>query len=131
MQQPNINIKSDFSHLLTIEEVEGKSVPLVQIVDRDLGGKSVTNDAENVVDWVRIALKEEAKLDGDRFSMADCAVMYRDSMGHWDEIVIGNDGRFLTFSRLPGPDGQWIGGDNGPEIIKTLCRRWLARRAAE
>lgn len=45
------------------------------IVDLDLGNRSVTNDAENVAAWA------QKNYQGRR-------LIYRDSMGRWDEIII-------------------------------------------
>ena len=54
------------------------------IAIRDSGsGKSVTNDAENVV-------SDLAKAG---FNVADYRIIYRDTRGIWDEIVV-RDGRF-------------------------------------
>lgn len=49
----------------------------VFLVDEDAGNKSVTNDAEWVCDWIW------QKWPGVR-------VVYRDTMGRWDEIVMGD-----------------------------------------
>ena len=49
---------------------------IVFIVDLDNGGRSVTNDAEAV--WAEV----QAKHPGSR-------LVYRDTMGRWDEIVEG------------------------------------------
>ena len=46
---------------------------IVWIVDEDRGGKSVTNDAHNVI----------AMLQAD---YPDYRIIYRDSMGNWDEL---------------------------------------------
>ena len=60
----------------------------VFIVDRDQG-KSVTNDAENV--WRDI----QAQWPGRR-------LIYRDTMGRWDEIVGSvDDHRFVTVQFRP------------------------------
>ena len=50
----------------------------VFIVDLDVGGPSVTNDAEYVRDVI-------AHMYPDR------RLIYRDSMGQWDEIISIND----------------------------------------
>lgn len=63
--------------------------PLV-ILDRDLGNKSVTNDAENVVaDLVR-----EGKLPEGR------RLLYYDSEGQLDEIMVSG-GKFAGFKAGP------------------------------
>lgn len=53
--------------------VEGS---VIAIVDLDQGGKSVTNDIENVLDDIRAQI-------GD---LAGYGVIYRDSMGRWDGV---------------------------------------------
>lgn len=47
----------------------------VFIADMDLGNRSVTNDADNVAIWAQK-------------NYPGCRLIYRDSMGRWDEIVI-------------------------------------------
>jgi hypothetical protein len=54
---------------------------IVWIVDEDKGGKSVTNDADNVVAELQV------NYAGFRF-------IYRDSMGNWDELL--HDGGLHT-----------------------------------
>ena len=68
-----------------------KDVPGEPLVIRDLDvGKSVTNDAENVVeDLVAAGMLQ----DGRR-------LLYYDTMGQLDELII-KDGRFADFA--PGP----------------------------
>jgi len=63
--------KSDYEIVLTFRDI-------VFLVDLDRGGKSVTNDAEAV--WAEV----QAKYPGRR-------LVYRDSMGRWDEIVGGSE----------------------------------------
>lgn len=50
----------------------------VFIIDLNLGNKSVTNDAENVY----IELKQ---------IFPDHRIIYKDTMGHWDEIVMDEE----------------------------------------
>ena len=60
------------------------------IAIRDSGsGKSVTNDAENVV-------SDLAKAG---FNLADYRIIYRDTRGVWDEMVIRAE-RFAGFSSI-------------------------------
>ena len=61
---------------------------VVWIEDRDAGGVTVTNSAEEVVREV------DALHPGRR-------IIYRDTMGIWDELV-HRDGRFLDFAPAPG-----------------------------
>lgn len=89
----------------------GASVPLVSIVDLDQG-RSVTNDIENVLldvaDWLPIPLEE-------------CAVMYRDTMGNWDEVLVERGTcNFQAFKALPR-------GRCRTELEVIVCRRAYAR----
>lgn len=72
-----------------IEDLPGK--PLV-ILDRNLGNRSVTNDADNVV----ADLVAAGRLPSDR------RLFYYDSEGQLDELLV-KDGRFAGFA--PGPRG--------------------------
>jgi hypothetical protein len=66
---------------------------IVIVVDRNEGRKSVTNDAENVIADLR-------KL----YDLTACqAVIYRDSRGIWDRLLIDDQGRFAGFSALNEP----------------------------
>lgn len=71
----------------TIEFMDGA---VVAIVDADLGGMSVTNDAEAIV----IAVDESVHLGTRR-------LIYRDSTGRWDELL-HEAGRFAGFAHLGG-----------------------------
>lgn len=53
------------------------------ITDLDLGGRSVTNAAENVAAWA------QQNYPGKR-------LIYRDSIGRWDEIIITSS-NIVTF----------------------------------
>jgi hypothetical protein len=57
-------------------DIRAVSVPesIVWIVDRDDGGRSVTNDAERVCNELNAA-------------MPGYRIMYLDTMGRWDELV--------------------------------------------
>jgi hypothetical protein len=70
--------EADFSY--TVSE------DVLKIVDLDLGGNSVTNDAERVLG------KIEQWQPG---LIARCRIMYRDSRGNWDGIEW--DGEGVTF----------------------------------
>jgi hypothetical protein len=63
----------------------------VCVTDLDLdGARSVTNDIENVIaDLVTM----ERLFPGDR-------LIYRDSEGTWDEVVLDDACRFVDFRRL-------------------------------
>jgi hypothetical protein len=66
--------------IITIDRVEKDKV---FIIDRD-GPMSVTNDAEAVVAWVNAWCPERR-------------IIYRDTMGQWDELLHSN-GRFDGFA---------------------------------
>ena len=96
---------------------------IVQIIDLDLGRMSVTNDIEGVIDIIQDELLAKAETaGGEDIFMRDVAVMYRDSMNEWDEVVIGMNNHFLTFVPLPRDIP-------GKQLPATLAERWLARRA--
>ena len=63
---------------------------VVFVTDRDEGGRSVTNDIENVVSELiaRGVLRPGYRLT------------YRDSMGVWDEVVLDGHCRFVGFRSL-------------------------------
>jgi hypothetical protein len=51
----------------------------VFVIDENIGGRSITNDAEWV--WARVATQYPGR-----------RLVYRDTMGRWDEIAITRDG---------------------------------------
>lgn len=66
----------------------------VFLIDLDIGRRSVTNDAEAVIAWV------QRHYPGRR-------LIYRDSMGRWDEICVCYDNavRFLPYTEeLPNAE---------------------------
>jgi hypothetical protein len=65
----------------------------VLVEDRNQG-MSVTNDAENVIEYL-------ASL----YDLGKLRVLYRDSSGRWDELAV-KDGRFCGF-RFVGTMGSW------------------------
>lgn len=54
------------------------------------GGKSVTNDAENVI----------ADLARQGFDLSKHPVIYQDTRGIWDQILVDRTGRFAGFSSI-------------------------------
>jgi hypothetical protein len=58
-------------------------------------GRSITNGAEDVIRHLETALAAHG-LDMDRY-----AVIYRDTMGNWDQLLT-RDGRFAGFKSLGG-----------------------------
>lgn len=63
-------------------------IKFLLIEDLDIGGKSVTNDIENVCNEI------QQKLQG---NILTYVILYKDSMGHWDQYNIKqNTFRFLN-----------------------------------
>ena len=71
MTKEKILPAADFSY--TVKRKDG--IPILIIVDKNLGNMSVTNDIENVVDFICKKEKLQPK---------DCAIIYRDSHNCWD-----------------------------------------------
>ena len=69
----------------------------IRIIDQDLGGMSVTNDLEAVLN--KIAARVERPLDA-------YDILYRDSTGTWDMVIVTKSlaGTF-TAEVLVGPRG--------------------------
>lgn len=66
----------------------------LKIKDLNLGGKSVTNDAENVLTRIHIALGAQVK---------KMKIHYQDTDGRWDTIVpVWQDNRCISVKFLPG-----------------------------
>ena len=67
---------------------------VIAIVDQD-DGRSVTNDVDNVLGDIR----------GDGYDLARFRVIYRDTCGVWDQIILSDDGgcsfRSLNEKELP------------------------------
>jgi hypothetical protein len=62
---------------------------VIAIIDPNDGGKSVTNDADNVIgDFVAKG-----------FDLSQCRVIYRDTRGIWDEMLVKN-GAFAGFRSI-------------------------------
>lgn len=60
-------------------------------------GRSITNAAEEVIQHLETATAAYG-IDLDRY-----AVIYRDTMGNWDQLL-HRDGRFVGFKSLGGTD---------------------------
>lgn len=84
--------RSDFSADLLAVMADERTLEIVEVVDLNLGGMSVTNDVENVINTVAQALPNPA---------TDYAWIYRDSEGLWDELVLDKVGNFSRFAALP------------------------------
>src|ERR1700730_14972716 len=61
---------------------------VVAIIDHDQG-KSVTNDAENVIADLAAC-----------FDLSKYRVIYKDTRGIWDELLVDNTGQFAGFSSI-------------------------------
>ena len=73
---------------------------VIAIIDHD-GPRSVTNDAENVV----------ADLIAQGFDLSRFQVIYKDTLGLWDELLVDSTGTFAGFRCL-----------NEPELSAALAR---------
>jgi hypothetical protein len=62
---------------------------VIAIIDHD-EGRSVTNDAENVID----------DLTRQGFDLSKYRVIYRDTRGIWDQVLVDRTGRFAGFSTI-------------------------------
>lgn len=62
---------------------------VVCIIDHD-NGMSVTNDIERVL----------ADIKGEGVPLGSYRVIYRDTMGVWDEVVLNDDGTFRAFKSI-------------------------------
>lgn len=74
--------KADYS----VDVIRG----IIVITDLDLGGRSVTNDAEGVI-------KDLVESGG--FKLDTTPVIYRDSTGHYDQLKVVDD-KFAGFGPL-------------------------------
>jgi hypothetical protein len=61
---------------------------VIAIIDHD-AGKSVTNDAENVIADLHAS-----------FDLSKYRVIYQDTRGIWDEMLVDRTGRFAGFSSI-------------------------------
>ena len=62
---------------------------VIAIIDHDQG-RSVTNDAENVI----------ADLVRQGFDLSRYQVIYRDTRGIWDQLLVDSNGHFAGFSTI-------------------------------
>ena len=61
---------------------------VIALIDHDQG-KSVTNDAENVIADLAAS-----------FDLSQYRVIYRDTRGIWDELLVDRTGHFAGFSSI-------------------------------
>lgn len=62
---------------------------VVRIIDANLGAPSVTNDIEAILDDIRVQGR-----------IAGAKVVYQDSTGIWDQIIVDANGRFRDIKVL-------------------------------
>ena len=62
---------------------------VIAVIDHDQG-RSVTNDAENVI----------ADLVAQGFDLSRYLVIYRDTRGIWDQLLVDRTGHFAGFSSI-------------------------------
>jgi hypothetical protein len=62
---------------------------VIAIIDHD-EGRSITNDAVNIID----------DLTRQGFGLTKYRVIYKDTSGIWDEILVDRTGRFAGFSSI-------------------------------
>jgi hypothetical protein len=62
---------------------------VIAVIDHD-GGRSVTNDVENVID----------DLTRQGFDLSRYRVIYRDTRGIWDQLLIDRTGHFAGFGSI-------------------------------
>jgi hypothetical protein len=93
------------TYTFTVRPAKGHHWPVVLIVDHDQG-RSVTNDVQGIfADLVAQGLDLEAH-----------RVIYRDTLGTWDELLVGVNGSFGGFAPL--------GAHTEAEAIAKLEARW-------
>lgn len=84
--------RADFQ--MTVDEL----IQEIRIIDEDLGNMSVTNDLERVL--CDVAFNVDRTLD-------NYSILYRDSTGTWDRIVVTRDedqADTYNITVRPGPD---------------------------
>lgn len=89
-----------------------QTVDVITIIDKDLGNRSVTNDVENVLEAIAKELPKP---------LSEYAITYFDSSDRRDEIIVGQDNKFLSFAALPR-------GRTSRFLKAEAARRWKTRR---
>lgn len=108
---------ADFDWTLVNCEFLQEEHPIIVIIDLDQGNRTVTNDVENVLDQIRGNIPRPYRL-------GKLPIIYRDTSGDWDQILVDEEGRFLEFDALPrNRDLQAIKQD-------AICRHNYRRQAA-
>jgi hypothetical protein len=68
---------------------------IIIITDLNYGGKSVTNDIENVIRDISMDLKRESGC-----GICNYKIIYQDSQGMFDEVLVNEKGEFKNFRCL-------------------------------
>ncbi|MDH1472769.1 hypothetical protein [Shewanella sp. GD03713] len=84
-----VKLKSSF-------DVRHLSDTLILLTDNDAGGRSVTNDADAVIEWLELNI-----------GIGRRRVYYRDSMERFDELQV-QDGRFKDFKACTESQQQFL-----------------------
>ncbi len=94
--------QADYSwRLLWLTYADG-DVPVLLIEDLDKGRRSVTNDIEEVLKEIQAELIDQSREENSEpLILAKFGVMYKDSDGAWDEVVVQYPFHFRGFVMLP------------------------------
>jgi hypothetical protein len=105
---------SDWTWAITTLTYADETVDVITIFDRDLGNMSVTNDVENVLEAIA---KELSK------PLSEYPITYFDSTDSEDEIIIGQNNKFLSFAALTR-------GRTSRFVKTEAAGRWRLRQRA-
>lgn len=108
----SIETRSDWVWKLKLLKYADEEVEVILIMDMDLGGMSVTNDIESVIQALRADLPRPP---------AEFPIIYRDSMQNWDEVILDHVSRFKTFAALPRNKTLDF-------VAREAASRWATRR---
>ena len=110
--------RADYGWTIVQVFQDTRAIGVLEIVDMK-GRVSVTNDIENVL----IEIGGRLERDG-LGQLEDLAVIYRDSMNAWDEVVLDHVGNFRRFAALPR-------GRCHTELRAEAVVRYLGRQLEE
>lgn len=97
-----MSARADYDWRLSWLTYADGDVPVLLIEDLDKGGRSVTNDIEEVLKDIQAELIDQSREENSEpLILAKIGVMYRDSMGAWDEVVVQYPFHFRGFVMLP------------------------------
>ncbi len=125
-----LQASADYDFSIRWVEFEGRDCPVVMIEDLDRGSKSVTNDVENVIAEIQAQLYDQAADSGfvEPLRLGDMTVIYKDSAGRWDEIIVRDQCEFEKFGPLLDPRDP---ENDDPEARALYAVAWRARRLYE